>query len=179
MADVITQFLKHRDQASGLKAHRIQLADRSPLEPVAGLGAAIEIAVCQFGRPGEAVVEADFVPEGAVTVDVFHDERQPPGRELVPKLFGELARQGELSRLPETDPAARQEPVPKPVNGAQQDLPVVDDDRCHPEIERPPRARSRRYRARSSRHPLCLPRPAPHRPTALDSSIRTCVFRDL
>jgi hypothetical protein len=88
MADVITQFLKHRDQASGLKAHGIQLADGSPPEPVAGLSAAIQIAVCQSGRPGEAVVEADFVPEGAVTVDVLHDEREPPSRELVPKLFG-------------------------------------------------------------------------------------------
>jgi hypothetical protein len=28
------------------------------------------------------------VLEGAVTVDVFHHERQSPRRELVPKLFG-------------------------------------------------------------------------------------------
>jgi hypothetical protein len=88
MADAITQFLKHKDQASGLKAHGIQLADRSPPEPVAGLSAAIQIADCGSGRPGEAVVEADFVLEGAVAVDVFHDERQPPSRELVPELFG-------------------------------------------------------------------------------------------
>ena len=88
MADVITQFLKHRDEASGLKAHGTQLADRSPPEPVAGLGAAIQIAFCQSWRPREAVVEADLVLEGAVTVDVFHHERQSPSRELVAKLFG-------------------------------------------------------------------------------------------
>ena len=70
MADVITESLKHGDQAGGLKAHGMQLADRSPPESVAGLSAAIQIAVCQSGRPGEAVVEADLVPEGAATVDV-------------------------------------------------------------------------------------------------------------
>ena len=118
MANVITQFLKHRDQASGLKAHGVQLADGGPPESVAGLGAVIQIAVRQSGRPGEAVVETDFVLEGAVTVDVLHDQCQSPSRELVPELFGWLTRQGTLSWLPETDPAAGQEPVPKPVNGS-------------------------------------------------------------
>jgi hypothetical protein len=41
MANVITQFAKHRDQASGLEAHGIQLADGGPPESVAGLGPAI------------------------------------------------------------------------------------------------------------------------------------------
>ena len=138
MADVITWLLKLKDQASGLKAYGIQLADSGPSESMARLGAAIQIAVCESGRPGEAVVEANFVFEGAVMVDVLHDECQSPSGELVPKLFRQLARQGKLSRLSEPDPAPRQEPVPKPVNGAQQDLLIVDDDRCHPEVERPP-----------------------------------------
>ena len=67
MAEVITRPLEFRNQLSGLKAHRIQLADDGPPEPVAGLGAAIQIAGCQSARPGEAVVEAGFVLEGAVT----------------------------------------------------------------------------------------------------------------
>ncbi len=88
MANVITQLLNLGDQASGLKAYGIQLADGGPPESVARLGAAIQIAVCESGRPGEAVVEANFVLEGAVTVDVLHDECQAPSWELVPKLFG-------------------------------------------------------------------------------------------
>ena len=88
MADVIAQFLKHRNQASGLKADGIQLADRGPPESVAGLGAAIQITVREPGRPGEAVIEANFVLEGAVPVDVLQDQCQSPGWELVPKLFG-------------------------------------------------------------------------------------------
>ena len=88
MADVITQFLKHRNQASGLKADGIQLTDRGPPESVAGLGAAVQITVRNPGRPGEAVVEANFVLEGAVTVDVLHHDCQSPSRELVPELLG-------------------------------------------------------------------------------------------
>ena len=115
MANVIAWLLKLRDQASGLKAYGIQLADSGPSESVARLSAAIQLTVCEPGRPGEAVVEANFVFEGSVTVDVLHDECQSPSGELVPKLFGQLARQGNLSRLSEPDPAPRQGPVPKPL----------------------------------------------------------------
>ena len=41
MANVITWLLKLKDQASGLKAYGIQLADGGPPESVAGLGPAI------------------------------------------------------------------------------------------------------------------------------------------
>jgi hypothetical protein len=44
MANAITQLLEHRDQASGLEAHGTQLAGSGPLESVAGLGAAKQIA---------------------------------------------------------------------------------------------------------------------------------------
>lgn len=49
MLNAITQLLEYRDQASGLKAHGIQLADRGPPESVAGLIAAIQIAVRECG----------------------------------------------------------------------------------------------------------------------------------
>ena len=45
MANAIIQLLKHRNQASRLEAHGTQLADSGPPESVAGLGAAIQIAV--------------------------------------------------------------------------------------------------------------------------------------
>jgi len=117
MANVITELLKHRDQASGLKAQRTQLTGGSPPESMARLRAAPQRAVRWFRCPGEAVVEANFVLEGTVAVDVLHDECPTSSREPVPELFGQLTRQGELSRLPETDPAPRQEPVPEPVDG--------------------------------------------------------------
>src|ERR1700733_3945566 len=50
-------------------------------------------------------------------------------------VMGQFTRQSELGRLPETDPDARQEPVPEPVDGAQQDLMAVANDRGHPKIE--------------------------------------------
>ena len=82
MANVITQLLEFRNQASGLKAYGMQLADGCPPEAVARLGAVIQIAVCQARRPGQAVVEANFVLEGAVSVDVLHHQCQSPRREL-------------------------------------------------------------------------------------------------
>lgn len=179
MANVIPGLLKLGDQARGLKAYGIQLADSGPSESVPRLGAAIQIAVCESGRPGEAVVEANFVFEGAMTVDVFHDERQSPSGELVPKLFGQLARQGKLSRLPEPDPAPGQEPVPKPVNSAQQDLLIVDDDRCHPEVERPPgRTPGDVVSGHYAIHSASLGR-LPAGPPALDLSTRSYAFREL
>jgi len=88
MADVLAGLLQLRDQASGLKAYGIQLGDGGPPESVAGLGAASQIALWEPGRPGKAVVEAHFVLDRDVTVDVLHDQCQSPSRELVPKLFG-------------------------------------------------------------------------------------------
>jgi hypothetical protein len=137
MANVVTQPLKLGDQAGGLEGHGSQFAEGGPPEPVAGLGAAIQVAGCESGRPSEAVVEANLVLERAVAVDVLHDQRQSPGRELVPELFGQLTGEGTLGRFPETGPATRQEPVLKPAHGAQQDLLIAEDDRCHPEVERP------------------------------------------
>src|SRR5262249_22284585 len=74
VANVVTQVLQLRDQACGLKAYGTQLADGDLLESVAGLGAAIQITVREPGRPGEAVIEANFVLEGAVLVDVLQDQ---------------------------------------------------------------------------------------------------------
>jgi len=88
VADVIIRPLEFGNQAGGLKADGIQLADGNPPESVAGLGATIQIVVREPGRPGEAVVEANLVLEGAVPVDVLHGEGQSPSREPVPKLFG-------------------------------------------------------------------------------------------
>jgi hypothetical protein len=63
-----------RTRPAGSKAHRTQLGDSGPPESVAGLNAAIQVAVREGGWPGAAVVPADFVLQGAVTVDVFHDQ---------------------------------------------------------------------------------------------------------
>src|SRR5260370_34162965 len=68
MANVVTELLQHRDQASGLKAQRAQPADGGPAESVAVLGATLQVAVGEPCWPGQAVVQAHFMLQGAVPV---------------------------------------------------------------------------------------------------------------
>jgi len=87
----IPEIVQDRYQPRWLETDRAELADRHPAEPVAGLDAARQIAGCQPAGPGEQVVQADLMLQGAAVVDVLRNKREFPGGQFVPEFLGKLA----------------------------------------------------------------------------------------
>jgi len=113
--------------------------------------AAAQVVAGQRGGPGETVVEPDLVFQPFAAIDVLDDERQRPGRELVPELLGEFPGEGGLGGLTQVHPATGQVPVVQAFDGAQQDFATAGEDRRDPQVEGPLRTlpgdvASRRHR---------------------------------
>jgi len=133
----VSEIAQDRYQPGWLKPDRSELADRHPAEPVAGLDAALQILGSQQAGPGEQVIQADLMLQGAAVVDVLHDKRDFPGWQVVPEFLGKFTGQGLLPGFAEAGSSAGQEPVAQAIDCAQQDLITAGDDGRHPQVKCP------------------------------------------